>query len=159
METARTVVNDILQEILLQANEQPIEAVDAQFVVRYMNRYMAEISARGVGLGYTDVTTLDDNITVPAGATNGIVYNVAIEILNSYDMEVGPSLVAKADRSYNTMQKIARNKVRTRHPSTLPIGSGNECFDTHQHFYEGDESTIQGEINGSILVEDTTNEQ
>lgn len=158
METAQDVVNDILQEILVQANEQAIEAVDFQFVVRYMNRYMNELAITAP-LGYTSVSVPSDPITIPDGAINGLVYNVALQILNSYDIEVGPTLYQNAKRSRKIMLKISRNTVRTKHPSTLPIGSGNECYDNSQHFYPGEGDTVGTETNGNILLEDITNEQ
>ena len=158
METAQVVVTDILQEILVQASEQPVEAVDFQFVVRYMNRYMAQLAVT-IPLGYTVVTNPDDLITIPDGAINGLIFNVALKVLNSFDIAVGPTLAANANDALTAMRKLSRNAASTRHPSTLPIGSGNETSFNSTHFYAGEESTILTEQNGSILLEDTTNEQ
>lgn len=158
METAQTVVNDILQEILVQANEQPIEAVDFQFVVRYMNRYMAQLAVRAP-IGYTKVSTPNDYITVPDGALEGIIYNVALKVLNSYDIDVGPTLYQNAAEGLDTIYRIAENPQITRHPSTLPLGSGNECGVFNYHFYPGEEDTLLTEQNGNILLENSTNEQ
>lgn len=156
METAETVVKDILQEVLVQASEQPIEAVDFQFVVRYMNRYMSQLAVT-VPLGYTTVSSPTDLITIPDGAVEGLIFNVAIRIMNSFDIAVNPTLYENAKDGLNTMRKLARNNVRTQHPSTLPIGSGNQYCD-EQRFYGGAEAEILTEQNGSILLEDITNE-
>ena len=40
METAQQVINDALQEILVQASEQPIQTVDFQTARRYLNSMM-----------------------------------------------------------------------------------------------------------------------
>ena len=56
METASTVIKDALQEILVQAQEQPIQAVDSSTAIRYMNRFMANLDAKGISLGYTVVS-------------------------------------------------------------------------------------------------------
>lgn len=157
METAQTVVNDILQEILVQANEQPIEAVDFQFVVRYMNRYMAQLAIRAP-IGYTKVSSPDDYITVPDGALEGIIFNVALKVLNSYDIDVGPTLYENAKEGLDTIYRISMAPVVTRHPSTLPIGSGNECGIYNDHFYNSQGDPALTEQNGNILLEDTTNE-
>ncbi len=157
METAQTVVNDILQEILLQANEQPIEAVDFQFVVRYMNRYMAQLAIRAP-IGYTKVESPDDFITVPDGALEGIIFNVALKILNSYDIDVGPTLYENAREGLDTIYRISMAPVVVRHPSTLPIGSGNECGVYSDHFYPSQGNPLLDEQNGNIQLEDTTNE-
>ncbi len=158
METAESVVTDILQEILVQASEQPIEAVNFQFVVRYMNRYMAQLAVT-IPLGYTTVKNPSDLITIPDGAINGLIFNVALKVLNSFDIDVGPTLATNANDGLFAMRKLSRNLVSTKHPSTLPIGSGNECNNDSQRFYSGEETTILTEQNGSILLEDTTNEQ
>ena len=157
METAESVINDILQEILVQASEQPIEAVDFQFVRRYMNRYMAELAITNP-LGYTQVTLPTDPITIPDGAINGLIYNVALNVVTSFDMNPGGMLIPNAERGLKTIRKISRNLISTKHPSTLPIGSGNECWSNDTHFYPGEQDSILTEQNGNILLEDTTNE-
>jgi len=153
METAEQVVKDILQEVYVYSSEQPLEAVDFEFVIRYMNRYMAQLAVT-VPLGYTKVTAPTDLITIPDGAMNGLVFNVALRILNSFDVSVGQMLMENAKEGLNTMRKIARNTVVTKHPSTLPLGSGNYCYDDYARFYDGEESTILDEQNGNILLED-----
>ena len=92
METANSVIADILQEISVHASGQPIEAVDFQFVLRYMNRYMAQLSIT-TPLGYTKVTKTTDPITIADGAFEGLIFNVALRVLNSFSIEVGPTLV------------------------------------------------------------------
>ena len=156
METAESVINDILQEILVQAAEQPIEAVDFQFVRRYMNRYMSELAITNP-LGYTNVTLPTDPITIPDGAVNGLLYNVALNVVSSFDMLPGGMLITNAARGLKTIRKISRNLVSTKHPSTLPIGSGNEFWGNDTHFYTGEQDSLLTEQNGSILLEDTTN--
>lgn len=159
METADSVIKDILQEILVQASEQPIEAVDFQFVVRYMNRYMAQLAVT-TPLGYTAVSQADDVITIPDGAINGLIFNVALRIITSFDISPGQMLFDNAKDGLAAMRKLSRNKKATRHPSTLPIGSGNECNNgfAGNTFYQGEEGSILTEQNGVILLENTTNE-
>ncbi|WP_372857621.1 packaged DNA stabilization gp4 family protein [Pseudoalteromonas sp.] len=158
METAQGVITDILQEVLVQASEQPVEAVDFQFVARYMNRYMAQLAVT-VPLGYTPVSKPADSITIPDGAINGLIFNVALKILNSFDIDVGPTLFQNANDGLFAMRKISRNLVSTKHPSTLPIGSGNyECNGRSANFYSAEDPSILTEQNGNILLEDITNE-
>lgn len=153
METAEEVVKDILQEVLVYSSEQPLEAVDFEFVVRYMNRYMAQLAVT-VPLGYTKVSNPTDLITIPDGAMNGLIFNVALRILNSFDVTVGQRLEQNAKEGLDAMRKIARNNVITKHPSTLPIGSGNYCEYQDKRFYDGESSTLLDEQNGNILLED-----
>ncbi len=158
METAESVITDILQEILVQASEQAIEAVDFQFCLRYMNRYMNELAVT-TPLGYTVVSKPNDQITIPDGAINGLIYNTALNVVTSFDIAPAQTLAVNADRGLKAMRKLSRNLVSTKHPSTLPIGSGNECSRRSSRFYNGEQPNILTEQNGSILLEDTTNEQ
>ena len=162
METANVVVKDILQEILVQAAEMPVQGVDSQTCIRYMNRYMTQLDADGISLGYNKITNIADNITIPDGAMNGLIYNVALQIISSYDIQPSQSLMMKADSAYKTMLQIAVQPIPTQLPNTLPIGSGNEG-DTIRtvHFYPGQEDDqIELEQQGYIQLESNTdNEQ
>lgn len=161
METAETVVRDILQEILIQGSEQKIQGVDANTAIRYMNRFMFEIDAGlGITIGYTAVTSLSDPITIADGAINGLIYNTAMRLLSSYDITPNGQLSGNAQSGLNAMRKIARVPRRTRFQSTLPIGSGNERFNNFNniHFFPESKDSILNEQNGHILLEDTTNE-
>lgn len=160
MATAESVVRRILQEILIQGSEQAIKAVDSQTAIEYMNSYMFEIDAGlGITIGYTEVTSLADTITVAPGAINGVIYNTALRLLSSYDIQPNAQLALSANSSLNAMRKIARSTRRTILPPTLPIGSGNEGHNTFntRRFFPGEESKILNEQNGNILLEDTTN--
>jgi len=157
METAEAVVKDILQEILVQASEQPVKAVDFQFVVRYMNRYMNRLAVT-VPLGYTEVSSPTDLITIPDGAVEGLIFNVAMRVAPSYDVTVTPSMYENAKEGLEAMRKLARNTAATKHTSTLPIGSGNQSCGDDQRFYAGEDTTVLTETNGNILLEDITNE-
>ena len=162
METASVVVKDILQEILVQAAEQPVQGVDSQTCIRYMNRYMSELDAKGLSLGYSKITNVADTVTIPDGAMNGLIYGVALQVITSYDIIPSQSLLIKSASAYDAMLQIAVEPIPTQLPNTLPIGSGNEG-DTIRttHFYPGQEDEqIELEQQGYIQLESgTDNEQ
>ena len=137
-ETAQTLVSDILQELLINSAEQSIPAVDFQTAVRYLNRYMAEQDADGIKLGFTQITNPDDAITVAAGAINGIIYNVALNLATTYDVVVTPELAVKARNGLNIMIKIGSPIQGSKYTSNTPRGSGNQN-DTFSdfNFYSG----------------------
>ena len=141
METADTVIRDVLQEITLQASEQEIEAVDFYTANRYMNRFMAELDAKGCKLGWTETVNPADPITIPAGAINGLIYNTAKILCNTYAIELTIDLVTKAKDSYNTMMIIGNPPPSSKYPSTMPIGSGNQLWGNTggyvSKFYDG----------------------
>jgi len=63
METAESVINDALQEILVQASEQSLQTVDFQTARRYLNRMMAT-SPYNL-LGFTVITNPSELVTIP----------------------------------------------------------------------------------------------
>lgn len=158
METAQTLINDILQEMLVQASEQPIEPVDFQTARRYLNRMMAMTPYNG--LGYTDVTKPDDLITVPAGAIMGILKNATKFLLTTYDVTLTQTLISDAKDGLQEIRRIAVTVQPTAFPCTLPIGSGNEQENTfnNNHFYPCPDNELLTERAGTILLESDTHE-
>lgn len=157
METANTVITDALQELLIQASEAPIEAAEAQTAIRYLNRMMTRLDALGISLGYTVVTNLADPITVPDGAIDGVVKNLAISLAKQYGAAVTPDLAKEAKDGLDAMRLLAVTVNPSSYGDTLPIGSGNEGDQIYSsHFYEPDATTIANETGGTIATESGT---
>ena len=157
METAESVINDALQELLVQASEQALQAVDFQTGRRYLNRMMTTTPFNL--LGFTTVTNPSDAITVPDGAIEGVVFNLAKRLLTTYDVALTPELLQSARDGLAEIRKIAVVVKPTSFPCTLPIGSGNEQENTfnNQHFYPCPDDELLAEQGGSILLESDTN--
>lgn len=160
METANSLVTSALEEIHVQANEQPTQPVDFNRGVLYLNRMMAALSVDGISLGYTVVTSAASPITVPAGAIEGMVFNLALKLAPTYDIPISQDLRMNANNGLKSMRKIAVVIKPTQFPCTLPIGSGNEQENTfnNDHFYHCPDSELLTEQNGSITLEDNTHE-
>ena len=158
METAQSVIDDSLQAILVQASEQPIEAVDFQTSRRYLNRMMATTPYNG--LGFTQITNPDDLVTIPDGALEGVIFNLAIKMLPTYDMPLTAELNNNARAGLQEIRRITVVIQPTSFPCTLPIGSGNEQENTfnNQHFYPCPDDELITERGGSILLEGETND-
>jgi hypothetical protein len=158
-ETAADIIKDALGEITVLGAEAPVEPVDAQAGVRYLNRMMAAFDADGIPLGYTEVTNLSDLVTIPAGANAGVVSQLGVMLWDQFSNgePVPSTLLARAISGKNTMRNLAVTIGATEFPSTLPIGSGNE-WDSNRNdkFYPDLESTILAETNGSVGLEDST---
>ena len=73
MTTAAQIVRSALQEISVQADEADIQPSEAQDAIFAMNNFMLDLDANGVSLGYTVVSDLGDDITIPAGAIQGLI--------------------------------------------------------------------------------------
>ena len=160
MATAAQVIKASLQRILVQGSEADLEPDEYQDAVFALNNYMLDLDASGVALGYTEVSSLADEITVPTGALRGIIANLAIEVSPDYNGSITPGLIRAADEGLRTMRKIGTGRPVSSYPCTLPIGSGNEYSNTYQntHFYPCSEDEILAETTGSISLESGTNE-
>lgn len=160
-ETANSVIVDALQEINVQGAEAPIEASEAQGAIRYLNRMMASLDAKGISLGYVEVTNLASPITVPLGAVEGMVFMLAFKLWTQYSDGAPPpaDLIAKAQDGLDSMRILGVSVGPTQYPDTLPIGSGNEWQgggSNNQHFYPPLQDEILAESTGSIGLETDT---
>ena len=125
MATVAQVAKASLQRILVQAAEAPLEADEYQDFIIAMNNYMLALDAQGIHLGYTAVSNLADEVTVPLGALRGVIANVAIEVAPDYGGVVSDALVMQAREGLQAMRMLGQTIGGTKMPSTLPIGSGN----------------------------------
>ena len=89
-ETASDVVSDALTDLLVQAAEADLEPSEYRVAIRYLNRLMFRLDAMGINLGYTEVSSLTDPITVALGAIDGIVANLAVALAPQFDAIVTP---------------------------------------------------------------------
>lgn len=158
MATVAEVVKASLQRILVQATEADIEASEAQDFIFAMNNYMLDLDASGVTLGYTAVSDLGDEVTIPTGALRGLIANMAVEVAPDYNGVISPALATTARESLETMRKLGVTIAKTHFPSTLPIGSGNEWAGGRwtNHFYPDQEAQILAETTGAIGLETGT---
>lgn len=152
-ETAQSVIKDALQEILVQASEQPIEADEFQSGIRYLNRMMATLPYNK--LGYVNVVNPSDVVTIDDSAIDGVIFGLALRLAPQYDIQPSPDLRTNARDALRTLRKLTADNKPTQMPSTMPIGSGNEDWftgRTDQHFYNpvlipaGAQSLKTGEI-------------
>jgi hypothetical protein len=124
-----------------------------------MNNYMNELDAQGVSLGYTTVSALGDEITIPTGALRGLIANMAIEVAPDYNGVISQGLVKAARDGFNTMRLLGQTMGESKMPCTLPVGSGNEdnTYGLAGYFYPDSEADILAESTGAIGLETNTN--
>ncbi len=136
-ETAQSVIKDALQELLVQASEQPIEANEFQSGIRYLNRMMATTPYNG--LGFVNVVDPSDIITIDDGAIEGVIFSLALKLAPQYDIEPSQDLRINKRDAMKSLRKLSLVYKPTKMPSTMPVGSGNEDWftgNTNYHFYE-----------------------
>lgn len=158
MATAAQVTKAILQTLLVQDSEATLQPDEFQDTIFAMNNFMLALDAEGVSLGYTEVSNLGDEITIPTGALRGLIYNVAIEMAPQFNAPITPGITNAATAGMDAMRQLGQIIVATQFPGTLPVGSGNEGFHRDRHFYPDLEAEILAETSGAIGLEVNTNE-
>ena len=157
MATAAQVLKAALQSILVQASEAPLEADEFQDTIFAMNNFMFALASDGVNLGYTEVSDLGDEITIPTGALRGLIANIGIEMAPDFGGVVSEALGVRAISGLKTMRRLGISLGASAMPSTLPVGSGNQDdFLCNSHFYPDLEATILAEAAGTIGLESGT---
>lgn len=152
METAATVIQDALQEIQVQGSESPVMATDQQTGIRYLNRMMTSLAAKGINLGYTVVTHPNDPITIADGAIEGMVSLLAIRLCTQYDIPPTPLLMNSGKEGLASMRALSINISPSSYGATLPRGSGNEWFGDSYHFYDTAENLFTSETNNNLDI-------
>ena len=161
MATAAQVVKAALNRILVRAADAPLEADEYQDAVFAMNNYMLALDADGVSLGYTVVSDLGDDVTIPPGALRGLIANLAIEMAPDFGGVVSDALAVAAREGEKVMRKVTAVKVGpSSYPGTLQRGSGNYCDGwVDDRFYTEPEDVILAETTGSIALEVSTEDE
>lgn len=158
MATVQQVADSALKRIVVQGAEAPLEPDEYQDFIFAMNNFMTDLDANGVALGYTVVSNLSDQVTIPTGALRGLITNMAIEVAPEYGGVVSGALIEAAKAGLDTMRQIGQSVPRSYYPSTLPYGSGNywNSLGLTRFFYPDQEAEILGETTGSIGLESET---
>ncbi len=157
MATAAKVLTAALQRVIVQASEAELEQSEFQDAIFAMNNFMLSLDADGIRLGYTEVTTLGDEITIPTGALRGLIANVAIDISPDYGGNVSPALVLQAKEGLKVMTKLGVRIAPSAFPGTLPRGSGNDADNSRiSRFFPDLEAEILAESTGAIGLEVNT---
>lgn len=156
--TARDIIIAAFDDMVAHMDEETLEASDAQTGLRYINWIMAELSVKGIDLGFTEVTNIADTITIPSGAMMALSQLLAFRLWPKYrSSERSLEVRVNAGTALETMYDLGISIAATEYPSTLPTGSGNTYpGDRDDTFYTDLASTILAEQNGSISLEDGT---
>lgn len=156
-EKAGDIIRDAYFELLEASDEAPIEASEMQTGIRYLNRLMSRLAAQGYNLGYTNVSTPADDVTVPLGAIDGVVSNLAVSLAAQFpEGGISESLRTKAVIGLKAIRKLSVEVISSNYPDTLPIGSGNQCGGSWNgdRFYGTPEDPIITEPGDYIAAEE-----
>ena len=155
---AEYYIDRALRLLLVQPSEQPIQASEAQDSIETLNDMMFEFEDTGLPLGYTEVSNLGDDVTVPDYSRRMVVYNLAKNLSIEYDVPLKPEHEQIAYNSLAAVERVVIRAPQAIYPDTLPTGAGNDnCGRWADRFYPGEEeNNIVTEQTGSILQEEGT---
>lgn len=139
--TVEDLIKSSLKEIVVAGDEASVPAIEAQDYIFKLNNLVAEFESDStVDLTFTTVTSVADELTVPAGLIRPLAILMAKEMTESFGAETSPDFKRMALDAVNTVLRIATTRTGAYKPSTLPIGSGNESFSSiNERFYSGSE--------------------
>jgi len=158
MKPASYYVRKALEKLLVQASEQDIEQNEAQDTIDSMNDLFLELESSGLPLGYTEISNLGEDVTIPDYARRFAILSLAAEIAPQYDVPIPTSLGVNLSQAKRAVERIVITQPIAIYPDTLPVGAGNDCGGRYtDQFYPGEEDeTILTEQTGSIVIEDGT---
>lgn len=150
---AEELIRDALQELGVQAAEQPITPDQIQTGIRYTNDMMEEYDY--LNLGYSIIDSASDNITVPGYARTWMKKQLALHLAPQFTAtSMVPLIAQQADRALDNLLLQSVEVGQMSMPGTLPVGSGNELWnDDGFHFYPEDPEAIEAEDGQTILTE------
>lgn len=159
-DTARDLLLAAFEDMVVRIDEETLEASDERTGVRYINWIMADLAVKGIDLGFTKISNISDEITIPEGAMMSLTSLLAFRLWPKYRSKAittKAELLSNAKTATDTLVHIAVEIASTEFPSILPRGSGNDYNDRHSSaFYPELQNTILSETGGSIAIEDDT---
>lgn len=134
MTTANDIIIRAFSRIGIRETETSVTSDELKDALSLLNDMLAEWEPI-YGLGMSPVKASGDTITVPRYAELAIKENLAIRLAPEYSRPISPALVASAKQSTDNLLNIILNLSNVDIPSSLPVGSGNECNDGNKRTY------------------------
>lgn len=147
-------IRDALQELQVQAAEQPITNDQMATGIRYANRLMAGVDY--LGLGYSVVSSSGDDVTIPPYAEEWAVSALAARMAPQFTPTETLVLVKQNEReAFRNLLLQHQELTPSSYPPTLPLGSGNHNC-SGARYYPGDGNSLTSETGQIIIAEDDT---
>ncbi len=152
-EKAGDVINDILLDVVVLGADADMDPSETASTMRYINRYMNMLAAKGINLGFTTISSVTDTITISDGAILGLIKNVAMLIAPQYGAIITPDYRLEAKDALDAMRNIGTAITPSQMPCTVPVGSGNDGGWADSKYYACPADEILTETDRTILLE------
>lgn len=150
---AEELIRDALQELGVQAAEQPIDGDEMQTGIRYLNRMMRGVDY--LGLGFSIITSGSQEVTIPAYAEEWAVFKLATRLASQFPPTDQIMIIAENEReAWVNLLKQHQVLPTTQYSPTMPVGSGNNDGGVYDDvFYPANDADILTEDGDHILQE------
>jgi len=141
MATAESFIIRAFSKAGIKTAETSLEASEIQDGLDQLNDMLSSWEFSGIRLGFEPVADKDDELRVPRFAHAAIKSNLAVVIGPEYSKPPSPVLLAESDLTKSELLTAIIRIDPVAFPSTLPLGSGNECSDfiTDRRFFPENE--------------------
>jgi hypothetical protein len=138
-ETAGQIIRDAMKKIGCYSAGDTLDPDESALSIRTMNRMFAAWESQDIKLGHTPIANIEDTMTIPAGAIEGVIHNLAVKLApDLLEKDAPQSVIGLAISGKRTIGIIGTDPISLDFPSTLPMGSGNRNFgwgDYRDSFY------------------------
>ena len=134
MTTPNDYIKDALEDLGYLAAETPLEATDSTKAFGILNDMLAEWGDTGILPGARPVENLTDVVRAPRAVDAAIKANLAGRCSPSFRRPISPELAAVIKSTSEALLRLTAKIGQVNFPDTLPIGSGNECFEYNRFF-------------------------
>lgn len=137
MATANEIITRAFKRAGILASESALEADEIQDGLTMLNDMLSSWEPVH-HLGFSPVDGVSDEVRIPRYAEAAVKDSLAIHICGEYSRPISPALAGAAQMSLNALMIANIDLSDVDMPSTLPIGSGNECTDDSRFFPQKD---------------------
>ena len=128
MTTANDIITRAFSRAGIRASEAALEPEEIQDGLTLLNDMLSSWEPM-YNLGFSPVKDVGDDARIPRFAEAAVKDALAIMLSPEYSRPVSPALAVSAKLSMRAMLTAITDLSNVDLPSTLPIGSGNECDD------------------------------
>lgn len=128
MATAREFITVPLKKLTVLGQEAPLQTEDAVDALLELNDMMSELAASGVPTGYTKVTALSEEVTIPESMNAAIKNQLTIRMQPYYPESVlTPAFIKAANDSFeNLLSQVVEKVTLTMFPTDEEVETATE---------------------------------
>lgn len=124
MTQAIDIIRDALGHLRVLDADANVLPEDARDALGALNKMMRTWEADGITLGWSDVSTIDDNLPTPPEADEALGYNLAVRLRARYGASVDPDVVGFAASGVTLLRTLmAANDYARLSYDDLPTGN------------------------------------